>query len=335
MSCVGVGQLMMPVVVAHAAWTTSMVREMRASQPVRDIRMSGIQTASVIQTASGIRTTSDVEERLRTIAQTWRFPAIDAHVDRVWHAIPGLSGWKLDVNRSVAESTCASDGRLHLIWRSVAPARRLRDLPPEPIYRGPGDEKSAALMFNVSWGEEYVPDLLQILKAHQVHATFFLDGAWIRKHPDLTRQIAAAGHAIGSHGSGHPDFRRLSDTALARQLDETNRLISNVAGTRCVLIAPPAGAYDQRLVRMARSRGMETILWTVDTIDWRRPPARQIIGRIMAGAEPGMLVLMHPTAPTVQALPELIRGLRHRGFRFKTVEQVVREEALPPPSYLE
>lgn len=258
------------------------------------------------------------------VAGAAQYPAVSARVDRVWHAIPGLAGW------TWGDTT--SSGQTQSMWRRVAPARSLSDLPPEPIYRGPDAERSVCLMFNVSWGEEYVPGLLTTLARAGVPATFFLDGAWVRRHPDLARRIVHDGHAIGSHGSGHPDFRKLNQTALTRQITGTRDEIAHTVGKTSRLLAPPAGSYDDRTVKLARQQGIYTILWSVDTVDWRRPPASVIVQRTLHGAHPGALVLMHPTQPTAQALPIIIAALRRDGYVFKTVEQVVREERAVVPT---
>ncbi|AEJ43318.1 polysaccharide deacetylase [Alicyclobacillus acidocaldarius subsp. acidocaldarius Tc-4-1] len=269
------------------------------------------------------------------VSRAWANPPVDARRDRVWHNIPGLSGFSLDAAASERETARFHDGALHLVWRVVPPKVRLRDLPPDVIYRGPREEKSVALMVNVSWGEAYVPRMLQILRDAHVKATFFVDGAWAKKFPHLVRAMARDGHAVESHGYGHPDFRRLNDAKLAAQIDETNRILAAITGRAPRLIAPPAGSYNARLAPLAKSRGMYVILWTADTVDWRNPPPSDIVARVQRGAEPGALVLMHPTASTVEALPAVIRWLEARGYRMKTVEDVIDERpAVTPPTVL-
>lgn len=274
----------------------------------------------------------ELENRLMSLATSLGQPAVDARVDRVWHAVPGLSGIKLNVQASMRETTRLNDQHLHLVWQQMPPEKGLRDLPPEPIYRGPAAEKSVSLMFNVSWGEEYIPSILETLAKHHVKATFFLDGAWVTKHPELARKIALAGHAIGSHGSGHPDFRKLSGGSLEQQVARTNQAIQQTTGKIPDLIAPPAGSYDTRLVKIAHQHGLYTILWTADTIDWKRPPANVIVQRATGHIANGSLILMHPTAPTAQALPKVIESLENLGYSFKTVEDVIHEKrtVIPP-----
>lgn len=267
--------------------------------------------------------------------KAYRRAAVDAHVDRVWHAIPGLHGWALDRNASLQKTKAAHDGKLHLVWHDVVPAVRLADLPAEPIYKGPEADRSVCLMFNVSWGEAYIPQLLDTLQKEDVKATFFLDGDWVEKQPKLAREIAQAGHVVGSHGSGHPDFRKLTNEQLTRQMEHSRQVISRVVKRRVDLLAPPAGSYDQRTVSIARQQKMYTILWSDDSVDWMRPSPDRIVGRVMKNVHPGALILMHPTEQTVKALPELIDQLQKQNYAFRTVEDVVRERsAARPPAVL-
>lgn len=277
----------------------------------------------------------ELRSRLAECSRQMGASPVDARVDRVWHLVPGLAGWQLDQAASVRDTTTAKDGKLHLAWQMVQPSRSLASFPPEAIYRGPAEEKSISLMVNVSWGEEYIPKMLQFFRSEGVHATFFLDGKWVEAHPALAKQIAKDGHAIGSHGSGHPDFARLSTAALSRQISGSSRVIEHTTGTKVRIIAPPSGSYDKRLVQLAKSNGMYTILWTADTIDWRKPPADMIVSRAKKGLTPGCFLLMHPTKPTVEALPRILKMIHEHGYHEKTVLDVVAERpAVKPPSVL-
>jgi peptidoglycan-N-acetylglucosamine deacetylase len=276
-----------------------------------------------------------VHQDWQKLSQTLAQPPVDARVDRVWKAIPGLKGWSLDVAASKNATAAAHDELLHLRFHSVEPDVSLATLPTNPVYRGPKEEKSVCLMFNVSWGEAFVPGILKSLQHAHVRATFFIDGAWAQAHPDLTREIAAEGQCIGSHGNGHKDFRKLSTERLRAQMKTTNDVIASIAGVRPRAVAPPAGSFDQRAVETAHANGMYTILWTVDTIDWRKPLKQTIISRVVTKVEPGALVLMHPTEPTRQALPDLIARLKDKGYTFKTVNQLIDETpAVRPPDTL-
>lgn len=259
-------------------------------------------------------------------------PPVSAREDRVWHAIPGLNGWTLEEKKTQIATKAAADGKVHFVWRKTMPEVSLKSLLPSPIYRGPSDEKSIALMVNVSWGGEYLPTMLKTLAEENVHATFFLDGAWVQKNPGLTREIVQLGHAVGSHGTGHPDFRRLTTGQVEQQMQKTGMIIKKVTGRAPIAFAPPSGSYDNRAVAVAHRYHLPTILWTVDTIDWRKPSSQTIVSRVLRGSTPGSLVLMHPTEHTAQALPILIQGLRKKGYHFKTIDDVIGERRLSPPA---
>lgn len=259
---------------------------------------------------------------------------VSAREDRVWHAIPGLNGWTLEEKRSQDLTKRENDGRAHLVWRVTKPHVSLKSLLPSPVYRGPGDEKSIALMVNVSWGEQYLPSMLKTFEKEHVFATFFLDGAWVKKNPQLARKIALLGHSIGSHGTGHPDFRLLATSQVERQMVQTESLIKAAIGKAPIAFAPPSGSYDDRTVTAAYHHHLPTVLWTVDTVDWRKPSAQTIVRRVVKGATPGALVLMHPTEHTADALPTLIEALEKKGYRFKTIADVIGERRLEPPTVL-
>ncbi|QRF23679.1 polysaccharide deacetylase family protein [Alicyclobacillus sp. TC] len=255
----------------------------------------------------------------------------NARIDRVWKGIPGLSGWQLDIPASQRLTASATDGKYHLQWQSVAPTEHLEKLPPAPVYRAPATEKSATLMINVSWGEEYLPSMIETLHKEGVRATFFLDGAWVKKNLTLARKLVEEGQDIGSHGTGHPDFRQLSMEKLSRQLDVTHTILYTQLGVDSRIIAPPSGSYDERLVQLARHRQTTVILWTADTVDWKHPRPAVILERVRSQLTPGMMILMHPTAETAQALPQIIHLLRNQGYCIKTVSDVLAERRMTHP----
>jgi len=189
----------------------------------------------------------------------------------------------------------------------------------QPVYHGDSRYNEIALTFNVFWGEEYIPGLLDILKENNVKATFFMGGIWVKKFPGITQNIQRGGNEIGSHGYSHPHPDSLSKSANLKEIQKAEALIYQVTGTRPKLFAPPYGERGPAVLQAAGEAGYNTILWSVDTIDWQRPAPETIVSRVLNKAENGTIVLMHPTGPTVQALPEMIKSLREKGYNFVTV----------------
>ena len=141
----------------------------------------------------------------------------------------------------------------------------------------------------------------------------------------FARAVAAAGHEIGNHGSYHGHPTQLGRAELERMIEENAVLLKEVVGRPASrLFAPPYGEFDQRTVGIAAELGYRTVLWTVDTVDWKRPAPEVIAERVARKVKNGAIILMHPTAPTVAALPGIIKDLKARGFRLVTVGEMLR-----------
>jgi probable sporulation protein (polysaccharide deacetylase family) len=195
-----------------------------------------------------------------------------------------------------------------------------------PVYQGSSAEKKVALTFNVVWGEEYVPQILEVLKKNNVTATFFIGGQWAEDFPALTRQIAQEGHEIGNHGYSHPHPDNISRAANLEEIKKTETAIENACGVKTNLFAPPYGERGEAVLLAAEDAGYRTILWSVDTIDWQRPDPSIIVSRVVDRVHNGAIVLMHPTAPTVHALPDIIEALKKDGYEMVRVSMFVESK---------
>ncbi len=191
-----------------------------------------------------------------------------------------------------------------------------------PIFKGLSGSPSASLMFNVDWGEEYLPHMLDTLKERMVKATFFLTGTWAERNSELARRILEDGHEVGNHGGSHVHIETMSRDNLHIVIRSGEERIFQATGVRpSKLFAPPYGEWTDNSVAYALEMGYQTVLWTVDTVDWREPPPETIWKRALAGASPGCLVLMHPTENTAIALPTIIDGYREKGLSLVTVSE--------------
>jgi probable sporulation protein (polysaccharide deacetylase family) len=299
------------------------------SQPV-DHYMSVVKKNAVVAI-----TPVDEDESLRTQIEQWKLereePPVDARLDRIWKAIPGYNGRVIDVDASLARLRREKNPSPEmLIYREVPPAVGLDQLRGHPIYRGNPKKPAISFMVNVAWGNEYLDKILDTLDKHQVKTTFFLDGSWVKRYPDLARKIAARGHEIGNHAYSHPDMGKLGPERIRQEIGRTQRVIEMAVGVKPTLFAPPSGAFNQQVVTIAQNEfQMRTILWTADTVDWQRPSVQTLINRVEAKMGNGVLVLMHPTAPTAEALDLLIRLAQKKGLTPTTVSEVISSSRLP------
>ncbi|MEO2075059.1 MAG: polysaccharide deacetylase family protein [Bacillus sp. (in: firmicutes)] len=262
-------------------------------------------------------------------APTYEIPPSDAKVDRVWKAIPGYNGIKVDIDASYKsmKSKGVFDEK-KLQFTQVKPKIHLKDLPPTPIYKGHPDKPMVSFIINVAWGNEYLPSMLATLKRHNVSASFFLEGNWVKKNPDVAKMIVSAGHEVGNHSYSHPDMKRLTAAQSREQITKTNSIIEAATGEKPVWFAPPSGSYRDETIRVADELNMLTVMWTVDTVDWQKPSPDVLINRVMSKIDKGSMVLMHPTESTAKSLDRLITLIEQKNLEIGTVSELMDEERI-------
>jgi probable sporulation protein (polysaccharide deacetylase family) len=265
-------------------------------------------------------------EKIKAYAQKHNEAPVDAKVDPVWKAIPGYNGREVDLSTSYKEmSEIKKFDPSQVVYKEVPPKTLLKDLPPNPIFRGNPKKPMVALMINVAWGNEYIPQMLKTLNQYHVKATFFLDGSWVKKNPKLALMISEEGHAIGNHAYNHPDLKLKSKAETIDQIKKTNETIEAVLDVKPTYFAPPSGSFNQQTVDVAHSLGMHTVLWTVDTVDWKHPNPNDMVERVTNKVEAGSMVLMHPTKETMEALGMMIKEIEAKGYELGTVPELLSE----------
>lgn len=206
--------------------------------------------------------------------------------------------------------------------RKLVPTTGVGD---NPLFQVNTNKPLAAFAINVAWGEEHLPQLLEVLEEAETAATFFMVGDWVEQFPDLTKDIAANGHELGNHSWSHPYPTQIAAKDLAEEITRTEKLLEDFTGQKSGLFAPPYGEWDKEVVLTVGELGYRTIMWTIDTLDWQKPGVDAISRRVLDNLAPGSIILMHPTDQTVKALPQILGGAKEKGFKFVTVGQLLSE----------
>jgi peptidoglycan/xylan/chitin deacetylase (PgdA/CDA1 family) len=185
--------------------------------------------------------------------------------------------------------------------------------------------KRLALTFDDGPNGDTSREILSILRAHNAKATFFLLGERVAGGRAVVEQQVAEGHEIGNHSWRHPKMTRLSVEAALANIERAEVAISAVAGSRCRWFRPPYGETTAHLRKAILGAGYNIALWSVDTRDWQKPGSNTIYQRIMNGAKPGAVILMHDggerhqtIAACRQAIPELLR----QGYELVTLSEL-------------
>lgn len=190
----------------------------------------------------------------------------------------------------------------------------------EVYYQG-CSEDGVSLMFNVYWGTKEVNAILDVLDEYGAKATFFIGGSWADDNVDCLKEIAARGHELGSHGYFHRDHDKLDYAGNLQEIKTSIDFIKEATGVSVTLFAPPSGAYNDDTVNAARELGLKTVMWSKDTIDWRDKDEAVCLTRATKDVKGGDLILMHPMAHTLKALPAILKYYREANLRTVTVSE--------------
>ena len=191
--------------------------------------------------------------------------------------------------------------------------------------------KYIAMTFDDGPHPQNTPRLLDILRARNIKATFYVIGRSVDLYPQIVRRTVAEGHEIGNHTHTHRLLSKLGDSEVRQELSRCADAVARAAGVRMRTMRPPYGGLLQRQREFVHAEfGYPTILWSVDPLDWKRPGPSVVTSRILSGTTAGGIVLAHDLhAPTVDAMPATFDGLLRRGFQFVTVSQLIAMKTDP------
>ncbi|HYQ04014.1 MAG TPA: polysaccharide deacetylase family protein [Polyangiaceae bacterium] len=201
----------------------------------------------------------------------------------------------------------------------------------EALARGKAGTRRIALTFDDGPHPITTRAVLELLRAYDARATFFVLGHKVEAHPDVVREIHAAGHALGIHGFQHDRlFSFRSPTYARRQVERTRQAIVHACGVTPSLFRPPVGFASYRTFRGAEQAAARVVAWSVRSLDGvRNAKPSSVAKRVIEHLEDGAIVLLHDAAErddftpaSIAALPEILRALRERGLATVSVDQL-------------
>lgn len=200
------------------------------------------------------------------------------------------------------------------------------------LSSGCSDRPQVALTFDDGPNPPYTQQILDVLRERNVKATFFVEGEAVAAHPDLVRQESELGMVVGLHSYAHSaELSRAGPADFQADLKDAEGVVEGILGYRPRLYRAPYGHTSETMLRGLYRAGYVSIGWDTDSEDWRDAPAVQIADNVLSEAHPGAIVLLHDgglgggnpdRTNTIQALPQIIDGLRERGYEPVTVPEV-------------
>lgn len=194
------------------------------------------------------------------------------------------------------------------------------------------ESKQVALTFDDGPDAKYTPLILDILKEHDVKATFFVVGKQSEAYPDVLKRIHEEGHAIGNHSFAHADLSKLSAEEVQEEIAAADEAIERIVGVSSALFRAPYGAESEAMKKCLADAKRELVRWTVDTRDWAGTSPEEMMETVHKQLKPGGIILMHSFGGkkgkldnTVEVLPQLIEELKKQGYSFVTVPELSKK----------
>jgi len=209
--------------------------------------------------------------------------------------------------------------------------------PNSPIFgpvigRGPTDRRTLYLTFDDGPSPSATEAILDTLSRERVPATFFMVGAYARRHPTIARRVGEARLQVGNHTENHVKLHRRGPGRIRRELEDAHASIADAAGAPPCVFRAPHGYRNPFVAPVARRLGYRVFGWTFGVWDSDKPGAEEIRRRARSKLRPGAIVLLHDgdgydpegdRRQTAAALPHIIRDARDAGYSFAPLSDLL------------
>jgi peptidoglycan/xylan/chitin deacetylase (PgdA/CDA1 family) len=197
--------------------------------------------------------------------------------------------------------------------------------------------KQLALTYDDGPNDPHTPRLLEVLARHNVKATFFLIGRYVKQRPEIARELVRAGHVIGNHTLGHPNLIFTSAGETRMQLQDCEQALNDAVGQHSRLFRPPFGGRRPGTLKIVRALGLEPVMWDVTGWDWKGKSADYVERKVIQQTRGGDVILLHDgshqafgadRSQTVIATDRLIARYKAAGYQFVTVPEMMLKAVL-------
>ena len=201
----------------------------------------------------------------------------------------------------------------------------------DAYYLGDTQRKTIYLTFDEGYENGYSEKILDILKENDVKAAFFVTKSYIRDNTELIKRMVAEGHVVGNHSVTHPDMTKLTDEQIASEIQECAAYFKEVTGQEMPhFFRPPEGVYSIHSLEQTQAQGYKTIFWSFAYGDWdvnNQPGKQAAYDIVMNNYHNGSIMLLHAVSQSnTEALPDIIKSLREKGYTFMSLEDLPEKE---------
>ncbi|MCE5250636.1 polysaccharide deacetylase family protein [bacterium] len=217
----------------------------------------------------------------------------------------------------------------------------LEHIPPEilkknlkgVLWEGTPDSGGLSLTFDDGPDPDITPYVLDFLDEAGARGTFFMVGEQVKKHPDTARMVVERGHIAGNHSMTHCSMFLMKKSEVNREIDDTQKAISDTTGAAPCWFRPPYGMFDFTSAEAVRQKGLTLVLWTVLSGDYSDDPPEKILRTVEPFIRPGAILVFHDTAHGGGLfLPEILRSIytraRHDEIRFIGIDELTVSDSI-------
>lgn len=182
-------------------------------------------------------------------------------------------------------------------------------------------KKQVAITFDDGPNDRFTPQVLNLLQKYNVKATFFCVGQQMKQFPEITKRLVNEGHTVGNHTFSHNEqFGFFSTKKVIEELQNTNALCKELIGKELLLFRPPFGVTNPRIKKAIDSVGLQSIGWSVRSLDTTSKSSAKIFQSIKNTVSQGDVILLHDTSEkTVVILEQLLVYLKEQNFELVSI----------------
>jgi len=179
------------------------------------------------------------------------------------------------------------------------------------------DDNKIYLTFDLGYESGFTNDILDVLKANNVKATFFVTGSYAEKQGEIVQRIIDEGHTVGNHSWSHPDMTTLNDTDAALEITKVHDIVKEKYGYETYLFRFPAGTFSEKTLAIAAQNGHHSVFWSFAYNDWdnaNQPDETEALKKTTDRLHPGAVYLLHPMETNSKILNDLISNAKAAGY---------------------
>ena len=204
------------------------------------------------------------------------------------------------------------------------------------FYMGDTTKKEIYLTFDNGYENGYTANVLDVLKEHNVPATFFVTGHYLDTEPALVKRMVNEGHIVGNHSWYHPDLTTQSDKEFKKELESVRLKVEELTGQKEMrYLRPPRGIFSEKVLDKSKELGYTSVFWSLAFVDWKvnsQRGWRYSYDNILKQIHPGSILLLHTVSKdNSEALDHAIIELERQGYKFKSLDDLMIDKLIESP----